>query len=369
MAVSAKTKTVMREITQGERDLRDWHRNLRLGAAGASFGMMLASLYQLHWAGTLIGFPSFAAAAMAGSLEILLAFNAGAVTSIRKRTPDGQEAGYFWSLWAIFGFLLCISVAANVGHAVVALSEWFASGAAPAVMVEHKMWVYGVGSAVAAMVPLGGSFGLHISGFVRKNGAGSDWSDSSGTAAVVSPGAVVPVVAPRAPAEARGKPAASRRREPSAQRSPMWVGQGGAPERQPDLEAVAAPAAAPESSPSAPVGPVPVEALVPAPASSSEQPAPAKRAEGGVEELRPDLPFEERRELLYEEWRAAMIAGEEHRFRQGGDLNGSKLGLRLGKSDASGRNTIRPWFESRFAEEQRAPEAAASEERQLAIVG
>ncbi|MFJ4342684.1 hypothetical protein [Streptomyces sp. NPDC088915] len=348
MAASGKTKTVLREITQGERELRDWHRNLRIGAAGASFGMMLASLYQLHWAGTLIGFPSFAAGAMAGSLEVLLAFNAGAVTSIRKRAADGQEAGYYWSLWAIFGFLLCISVAANVGHAVVALSEWFASGTAPAVMVQHKAWVYGVGSAVAAMVPLGGSFGLHISGFVRKHGAGSDWSDASGTAAVVTAG-----LAAAGGAAVDHKPETPRPRV-RGPRKPLWTGQGGVPEQQAELKVVPPPESPAEGS-----------------GSSSKPPAeepPVKRPSGGVEELRPDLPYEERKELLYQEWRAAMLAGEEHRFRQGGDLNGSKLGLRLGKGGASGRNYIRPEFEKRFAYEQE-QDAAGSEEKELVGVG
>ncbi|MEW1700123.1 hypothetical protein ACIQCR_17195 [Streptomyces sp. NPDC093249] len=170
-----------RAVTQGERELRDWHRNLRLGAAGAGFGMMTASLYQLHWAGTLVGFPTVAAGTMAISLEILLAFNAGVVTSIRRRDADGNETGYYWSLWLIFGFLLTISIAANVGHAVVAMGAWLGSGEAPRVLVENPAWVYGIGSAVAAMVPLGGSFGLHISGFVRAHGAGSDWVDPDGT--------------------------------------------------------------------------------------------------------------------------------------------------------------------------------------------
>ncbi|MFE1270618.1 hypothetical protein [Streptomyces sp. NPDC058758] len=363
MAASRNPKTVLREITQGERELRDWHRNLRLGAAGASFGMMLASLYQLHWAGTLIGFPSFAAAAMAGSLEILLAFNAGAVTSIRKRTPDGQEAGYFWSLWAIFGFLLCISVAANVGHAVVALSEWFASGEAPAVMVQHKMWVYGVGSAVAAMVPLGGSFGLHISGFVRKNGAGSDWSDSTGTAAVVSPGATV---VPSAPADPK-TPAVRRPKPP--RRVPMWVGQGGAPEQQPNLEAV--PPTTPVPSPAQPPEQQTKPAAAAEPSTPPSGPAPARQPaqDSGTKELHPNLSFEERKELLYVEWRAAKLAGEEHRFRQGGDLNGTKLGLRLGKNPASGRNYIRPEFEARFAKEQQDQAADEAGVKVLASVG
>lgn len=346
MAATGKPKTtVLREITQGERELRDWHRNLRVGAAAASFGMMLASLYQLHWAGTLIGFPTFAAAAMAGSLELLLAFNAGAVTSIRKRTDDGREGGYYWSLWAIFGFLLCISVAANVGHAVVALSEWFASGAAPPVMAKHQMWVYGAGSAVAAMVPLGGSFGLHISGFVRKNGAGSDWSDASGTAAVVSPGIATAPVAP--------KPEPSRPRGVRRAKAPAWIGQGGAPEREANLKSVPSSAQPPAEIP------------VPDPQEQT-----AKPQSSGVQVLRPDLPYEERKEVLYQEWRTAMLNGEESRFKQGGDLNGSKLGLRLGKGAASGRNYIRPEFEQKFAEEQQSEDAAAGAgEKQLAVVG
>ncbi|WP_445520383.1 hypothetical protein [Streptomyces sp. NEAU-174] len=305
----------LRAITQGERELRDWHRNLRFGAAAAGFGMMLASLYQLHWAGKLIGFPTFAAGAMAGSLELLLAFNAGAVTTIRKRTDQGADGGYYWSLWGIFAFLLCISIAANVGHAVVALSEWFSTGTAPAVMVENKAYVYAVGSAVAAMVPLGGSFGLHVSGFVRARGAGSDWVDADGTSALLDPAAAAP---------------ANQRKA--------------APTPRPDTKVSAQPK-----------GPAPT------PLTKNDEKRPDLRAEEtekpqeeaeGTPEINPVEIVSE--EDLYAIYKAARNAGERHRFGPRGDLNNSQLGRRLGQSPQNGRKNVGPRFESRYDAERQA---------------
>ncbi|MDI3407698.1 hypothetical protein [Streptomyces cavernicola] len=305
--------STVRAITQGERELRDWHRNLRIGAAAAGFGMMLASLYQLHWAGTLIGFPGVAAGAMAIALELLLAFNAGAVTSIRRRGADGREGGYYWSLWLIFGFLLCISIAANVGHAVVALSEWFSTGGAPTVMADNQVSVYMVGGAVAAMVPLGGSFGLHISGFVRARGAGSDWVDEDGTGALLD--SAGPLSAPRRPAPLR--PAA----------------------KAPVLKAKS-----PEHA----------EELVeePAPVSKYEEPKPEEQEPESTPEIEPVTVLSE--EELYSIYKAAREAGEEHRFGTRGDLNPTQLGRRLGQSPQNGRKNVGPRFDGRYQAEKQA---------------
>ncbi|MFD3514928.1 hypothetical protein [Streptomyces sp. NPDC058657] len=305
----------LRAITQGERELRDWHRNLRIGAAAAGFGMMLASLYQLHWAGTLIGFPTLAAAAMAGSLELLLAFNAGAVTSIRRRTETGTEGSYYWSLWLIFAFLLCISIAANVGHAMVALSEWFSSGGAPAVMVKNQVYVYAIGSAVAAMVPLGGSFGLHISGFVRARGAGSDWVDEDGT------GALLDTVASASATSPRTVPTASRP-----------VAKGAVPRLAPATE-----------RPRVDLVKKPVE--VP---KADEPQAP----QGGVPEIEPVEAVPE--EVLYATFKKAKDAGEQHRFGTRGDLNPSQLGRLLGQTPQNGRKNVGPRFEARYRAEKQA---------------
>lgn len=293
----------VRTITQGERELRDWHRNLRIGAAAAGFGMMLASLYQLHWAGGLIGFPTFAAAAMAGSLELLLAFNAGAVTSIRKRTNTGAEGGYYWSLWFIFAFLLLISIAANVGHAMVALSEWFSAGGAPAVMAENQVYVYAVGSAVAAMVPLGGSFGLHISGFVRARGAGSDWVDADGTGALLDTAAPAPI-----------------------------------PQRKV--------AATPAKLPALTKAPVPKQVEEPLPDPKVEEPGETEEREEDSTVIEPVQILSE--EELYVIYKSAKDADEQHRFGPRGDLNPSQLGRSLGQSPQNGRKNVGPRFESRY---------------------
>ncbi|MEV0444608.1 hypothetical protein AB0I84_04305 [Streptomyces spectabilis] len=304
--------TTVRAITQGERELRDWHRSLRIGAATAGFGMMLASLYQLHWAGGLIGFPTLAAAAMAGSLELLLAFNAGAVTSIRKRTAKGAEGGYYWSLWCIFAFLLCISIAANVGHAMVALSEWFSSGDAPVVMAENRVYVYVVGSAVAAMVPLGGSFGLHISGFVRARGAGSDWVDEDGTGALLEAG----VTAPAAPVEVA-----------TGERSVVKVPATGPADLAPQQPREAPMAIAKDEAPGRP------------------EPEPAAAPEADSVKVLSE-------KELYAIYKAARDADEQHRFGPRGDLNPTQLGRRLGQSPQNGRKNVGPRFDSRYRAEK-----------------
>ncbi|WP_143664489.1 hypothetical protein [Streptomyces sp. NRRL B-24572] len=289
-----------RAVTQGERELRDWHKRLRLGAAGAGFGMMIASLYQLHWAGTLVGFPTIAAGAMAVSLETLLAFNAGAVTTIRRRDADGNETGYYWSLWLIFGFLLTISIAANVGHAMAALATWFGSGQAPQVLNENRAWVYGIGSAVAAMVPLGGSFGLHISGFVRAHGAGSDWVDPDGTCVVQEEAATAP------PAPAVGEDAAE-----TAEPVVPETEEEGDTSKEDD-----------ESGPN----------------------------EEDEQDDDSDATLTE--EQLYAIWKDARDKNEESRFGRFGDLNPSQLGRRLGHTPQNGRKNVGPRFEARYRAEK-----------------
>ncbi|WP_435059430.1 hypothetical protein [Streptomyces sp. bgisy060] len=294
-----------RAITQGERELRDWHRNLRLGAAGAGFGMMIASLYQLHWAGTLVGFPTVAAGAMAVSLETLLAFNAGAVTTIRRRDADGNETGYYWSLWLIFGFLLTISIAANVGHAMTVLATWLGSGDAPQVLDEHRAWVYGIGSGVAAMVPLGGSFGLHISGFVRAHGAGSDWVDPDGVAPLQS-------VVTHIPDE---QPQAARQDESTGNEEAKADSDSG--DTEPENDGVA------------------------------DDVEPERDAEAG--EASGQILTEEE---LYAIFKEARDQNEESRFGKRGDLNPSQLGRRLGYTPQNGRKNVGPRFEARYRAEK-----------------
>ncbi|MEU9699567.1 hypothetical protein [Streptomyces sp. NPDC047981] len=292
----------LRAVTQGERELRDWHERLRFGAAGAGFGMMIASLYQLYWAGTLVGFPTLAAVAMAISLETLLAFNAGAVTTIRRRDADGNETGYYWSLWLIFGFLLTISIAANVGHAMAALATWFGSGQVPQVLDENRAWVYGIGSAVAAMVPLGGTFGLHISGFVRAHGAGSDWMDPEGTRVVQNEATATP------PAPAIGEDAAE----------------------------TAAPAA--------------VETEEESDTSQADDESGPDEADEQDDDADGDATLTE--EQLYTIWKDARDKSEESRFGWFGDLNPSQLGRRLGHTPQNGRKNVGPRFEARYRAEK-----------------
>jgi hypothetical protein len=56
---------------------------------------------------------------------------------------------------------------------------------------------------------------------------------------------------------------------------------------------------------------------------------------------------------------------DDPRFRQGGDLNGSQLGVRLGRSPAAGRTNVKPKFEAWY-EQELAERAAGGAERELA---
>ncbi|MBG7704903.1 hypothetical protein HCJ76_44280 [Streptomyces sp. MC1] len=82
---------------------------------------------------------------------------------------------------------------------------------------------------------------------------------------------------------------------------------------------------------------------------------------------------EEKELALYAIYRQARDESEyenfedDPRFRQGGDLNGSQLGIRLGRSDAAGRSKVKPKFEAWYREElaKRAEQTAEAEEREL----
>lgn len=69
-----------------------------------------------------------------------------------------------------------------------------------------------------------------------------------------------------------------------------------------------------------------------------------------------------RNESSYADWQ------DDPRFRQGGDLNGSQLGIRLGRSAAAGRTNVKPKFEAWYAEELEGREAGGVE-RELVNAG
>ncbi|MEU5181167.1 DUF2637 domain-containing protein [Streptomyces longwoodensis] len=84
----------------------------------------------------------------------------------------------------------------------------------------------------------------------------------------------------------------------------------------------------------------------------------------------PDLDADAKEAALYAIYRQARDEStyadfqDDPRFRQGGDLNGSQLGLRLGRTAAAGRTNVKPRFERWYAEEL-ARRAAGADGREL----
>ncbi|MER7937816.1 DUF2637 domain-containing protein [Streptomyces sp. NPDC094471] len=112
-------------------------------------------------------------------------------------------------------------------------------------------------------------------------------------------------------------------------------------------------------------------AAVPVPAQAATQSSRRQVVvrEVGREEW-PDLPADQKEERLYELYRQARDESEyadhadDPRFRQGGDLNGSQLGVRLGRSAAAGRTNVKPKFELRYT-----AELAARQAKELVAAG
>ena len=321
----------LRQISLGERSLRDFHQLLMKSSAGSGMGMMVASLCQLYWAALLIGFPWPAAALVAGSLEVLLAVILSTVTTIKRqkhdKKTDGFKATYYWSLWAIFAFLLTISIAGNVGHAVIFLSQKIESGALPKLLVDNAKVVYAVGGALAGMVAIGGSFGAHVSGFIRAHGAGSDWVSEDGTAPATP-------AAPQTPA---------RHAKPSVQK-PATVtdinnrDRAHAADKQPRRSVSA---------------PIPEQPAAAQPTPTPEAPT-AAAPDAAVPPVAPAITEGE----LYAEYAKARLDRQYERFAARGDLNGTQLGIRLGQTPGNGRK-VKSRFESQFAAEN--PEFVARE--------
>lgn len=67
-----------------------------------------------------------------------------------------------------------------------------------------------------------------------------------------------------------------------------------------------------------------------------------------------------RDESAYEDW------ADDPRFKQNGDLNGSQLGVRLGRTPAAGRTNVKPKFERWYKEElEKRQQEAGAEEKEL----
>lgn len=122
-------------------------------------------------------------------------------------------------------------------------------------------------------------------------------------------------------------------------------------------------------------GAVRVPAAVPA-RTSTPRKATATVRDVEADEF-PGMSADEKEEELYKFYRQARDEStyanflDDPRFRQGGDLNGSQLGIRLGRTAAAGRTNVKPKFEKRYADELAARMAGemAGAERELVQAG
>lgn len=117
---------------------------------------------------------------------------------------------------------------------------------------------------------------------------------------------------------------------------------------------------------------MPVPAAVPTQAAAKPRRSIVVR-DVAVDEF-PGMSAEEKEAALYAIYRQARDESpydnfeDDPRFRQGGDLNGSQLGIRLGRSAAAGRSNVKPKFEKLYREELARREAGV-EERELVAAG
>ncbi|WNZ14996.1 hypothetical protein [Streptomyces sp. 11x1] len=278
-------------VTIGERRAKKWNDNQQRAVFYASLGLMLASITSIRWACTIIGFPTAAAWLVAVSFELLVAIIGDAASSTRRTNDDGSKGGYYGSLWAIFTFMLMLAMTANVGHAVFTMGEAFTDGGMPEFLTDYQGEVMGLGAAFAAAVPLGGTFGFHVSGFLRKYGAGADWVDEDGTKQTTA-----------VQDEPRGRRRKAAVPAPAAAQTP-----------RPTVRATV-----PDPAPKSPVPPVD-EAKKPAP-------SPGEAATTGV--LSEDQ--------VYEKIKQALDAGDDDRLKPRGDLSGTSIGQMIGRDRSQG---------------------------------
>lgn len=277
-------------ITIGERRAKKWNDNQQRAVFYASLGLMLASITSIRWACHIIGFPTAAAWLVAGAFELLVAIIGDAASSTRRTNEDGSKGGYYGSLWAIFTFMLMLAMTANVGHAVFTMGEAFTAGEMPAFLTNYQAEVMGLGAAFAAAVPLGGTFGFHVSGFLRKYGAGADWVDENGTKQTTT-----------VPDEPRGR----RRKAPVP-------AQAAAQTPRPTVRATV-----PDTpKPPAPSGDGPKEQAPPA----GESPKTGVLSE----------------DQIYEMIKQALDAGDDDRLKPRGDLSGTSIGQMIGRDRSQG---------------------------------
>jgi hypothetical protein len=214
-------------VTPGAKSMRSWHKTLTRWTFGCACMFVVASYFSIRWACLLVGLPSpfdggmhlavpFAEAVPL-AIEVGMFSVASTATTIRKRGGVDPQTGartpgaYYVSLWLIFSFLMALAQAANIGHAMVAITEQLPTLALPSFIGPTAVYVFG--ACFAALFPLGGTLLVHVSGFLRERGVGAQWIDDEtevvyeetdpGAARVTRPQPTAPATAPAAAAPAK----------------------------------------------------------------------------------------------------------------------------------------------------------------------
>lgn len=236
-------------VTPGQLQMRDWHQALYKFAIACALIMILGSYVSLQWATYFIGLrampgslPGIGYFAVAMSLVLPVAIEGGMaiIASAFTTIPLGRRVDAIsgevrkvpkWVLLAIFSFLMALAQASNIGHAMVAVAERLQSPEAAAMPAFLPEWtIYLFAGALAALMPLGGTFMVYVAGFIREHGVGADWIDDQtekvhiqvspfGAAAAPAPRAPRRQTAPDAPATAPANPAP----QPTATPAPAAV--------------------------------------------------------------------------------------------------------------------------------------------------
>jgi hypothetical protein len=163
-------------LTRGEESIAQLHDALIYLFLALGAGFQLVSVYALSWLASLAGFPAPLNWVAAAAVEFAMAATSAAVTTAhkhRKPAKDGtpRPDGYFLLPWLVFAVLMGLAQSANVGHAMTEVASRlheFPPGLPPRVP-------YILAGAFAALFPLGGTFMVYMSGFLRMHGQAANW--------------------------------------------------------------------------------------------------------------------------------------------------------------------------------------------------
>jgi hypothetical protein len=353
MSTAQAQATEQRRLNRGDTAMSTWHETLRTVTFGAALVLMLLSLVSLHWALVLIGIPDPLGYVGAFILEIGMASTASAATTVRQAS-DSKRRGM--SLWAIFIFGTLLSQAANVGHAIVSVSDTYTKhpDRIPTIVPDRAVYVFA--AVFAAMFPLGGTAFVHVSGWLRKHGVGADWIDPD--AKVVDVEAGQPIATSEETGDLPAATGRSRRsRRPAADRSPAST-------------ADRSPASTADRSDSA-IADHPITRSAP---TATDRPTDRSEADGdrpvatiadrpAVNRVVADRPIDGESaaarsapdwERAYEAYRAARLETPPRM------LTGTDLAAIAGSSESRARAIAREKFAPRFEQEQSATDGPAA---------